>query len=333
MSKGIMEKGKSAVGAVKDKVAGWLGLRKKFKTPNGEQHQLYFQQGTATNQLMVASNPMTLRNFVTSIQFPSNRPPRGDVAQDRQLAIQYLNRVEELTHTPPGAIPEDSRISQIQTLLQVISETVARLMAVAGGGVRSSKPSVFAGTYGDFARGMRVEIVDRPATQGSDASADEPQWRQLVRRRETSGSNSRSYYVRGHLLSQYLGGDGGTWLNLTPITQAANQDHERRIELPLKRRIDAHADHAFIYVVNPSYGRSVNNTTLNTINSQAGTTPSQKQIATDLVRAEQYVPTSLVCTIHEIDPITGEEVPSDISGTHTVNNPIDQTITSYHIRP
>lgn len=51
-----------------------------------------------------------------------------------------------------------------------------------------------------------------------------------------------------------------------------------------------------------------------------------------LVRKEHYVPNSPACTIREVDPMSGNELPSDISGTHTVQNPISQqNITDYII--
>ncbi len=64
------------------------------------------------------------------------------------------------------------------------------------------------------------------------------------------------YYVRGHLISEKLGGRG-EWTNLMPITNAANGEMERTVEGPLKDAIASPKNKGknyYHYQVTASYG-------------------------------------------------------------------------------
>jgi hypothetical protein len=62
------------------------------------------------------------------------------------------------------------------------------------------------------------------------------------------------YYVRGHLISEKLGGRG-EWTNLMPITDAANGEMERTVEGPLKTALaDSDNKNYYHYEVTATYG-------------------------------------------------------------------------------
>jgi hypothetical protein len=68
----------------------------------------------------------------------------------------------------------------------------------------------------------------------------------------------QKYYVRGHLISNKLGGRGDTWKNLTPITNGCNQRMESNVESVLKQATENSAKgkgtNYYYYEVNVSYG-------------------------------------------------------------------------------
>lgn len=320
--KQVVVKGKEAIGQAAQKVGSLLGLQKYFKTKNGESHRLFFDREGVHAPLMVASTPRTLRNFVTTIALP---PTATSHIQNLYAEVtHYLDEVEVVTANT--TLPETQKTERLQQLLEAIGMILPELMEIAGGTLRTSTPPVFAGLSNGFGRGVRVEITGRPAGTGSDASAVSSDWSALVRRRQGDGS----YYVRGHLLSQSLGGNGAIWENLTPLTQRANQSHEGRVERNLKRPVRNHQDSTFLYVVMPNYGRQLNQSLLTAV--QASTHPQKLQIE-QIVRLEQYVPTTLICSVKELDPLTGKEVPSEFSTQYVIDNSIEQSsINDYNVR-
>jgi hypothetical protein len=327
----LVERGREAITNAASTIANWaMGITRRFTLRNGDTHNLYFENRSGRTELMVASTPIPLRTFISNLRIPRSRM-NEQVIEDRTTATHHLNEVDRLLYSPPAGISEAQKTREIESNLFLAGEPISRLMEAAGGSLHESTMPVFSGLHGGYGRAMRVEIVNRPASVGSDANAGSAEWSSLVRRKELR-SDGRSYYVRGHLLSQHLGGDGNIWENLTPLTQAANQDHESRIENPLKQRVERNADHAFIYIVTPAYGRGVANDLITELYAPASTVPiPQRPFIESIIRGEQFVPTSLVCTIREVDPMTGEEMPSDISGTHTVPNPINQRSLSDYI--
>ncbi|MGA2349999.1 MAG: DUF4157 domain-containing protein [Terracidiphilus sp.] len=71
-------------------------------------------------------------------------------------------------------------------------------------------------------------------------------------------ATNEKYYVRGHLISNKLGGSGDTWKNLTPITNGCNQRMEADVESVLKQATENSAKgkgtNYYYYEVNVSYG-------------------------------------------------------------------------------
>jgi hypothetical protein len=83
---------------------------------------------------------------------------------------------------------------------------------------------------------------------GTDPGGKDPEiWNDLGYLRDPK----EKYYVRGHLLSNRLGGEG-KWFNLMPLTNTSNGEMSRQVETPL---IDAIADGTrfFHYVVTADY--------------------------------------------------------------------------------
>ncbi len=88
-------------------------------------------------------------------------------------------------------------------------------------------PAPTAPKYGALTNGygtsVEVERMAAKPTGGSKASQSltSDGWKKLIARRNDR-TGSSSYYVKGHLLNNHLGGPGDTWDNLTPLTQEGN---------------------------------------------------------------------------------------------------------------
>jgi hypothetical protein len=83
---------------------------------------------------------------------------------------------------------------------------------------------------------------------GTDPGGKDPEiWTDLGYLRDPK----EKYYVRGHLLSNRLGGEG-KWPNMMPITNTSNGEMARNVEIPLIQAI-AEGTRFFHYVVNADY--------------------------------------------------------------------------------
>jgi hypothetical protein len=345
----LWAKGKEKVIGAAEKVtgvvAGWLGIKKRFKVREREYHTLYFN---SSRQLMMASNgPVVFSNFVNSITIPAQKQTRLNpilaaiVGQLRQLDVVIAN----------VAIPEDQKQNQLQAILEVIGPEIAELIRETSGALLRSEAPQYGGLHGGFGSSMRVRIVEGVAvTRGSQPSVTGGHWDNL-RKRKTSMGTADTFFIRAHLLNDNLGGPGNDWHNLSVLSQQANNrdwygsgSHETAVESRLKGPL-SQAGKGFIYVVTVNYGRSRNTALINAINSlinhksnpsaiPAPVLPSnlayvnsysiaQLNDLRDILTAEEFVPTGFVCTIREIDPSTGEEVShSDHNINRTIQNEI-----------
>ena len=157
---------------------------------------------------------------------------------------------------------------------------------------------------------------------------------------------SRTFYVKGHLLNNHLGGPGTNWNNLTPLTQDANGEFERDAESYIKKRLSIStgttADSGridtgllFIYSVIPSYGRVINSGLLSKINNVAtglnsipGSPPTllsvvDKTSLIDIVTHEQFVPTTVRYDIVVKDPTNDREMDQYSIRNHQIRNDLD----------
>ena len=157
---------------------------------------------------------------------------------------------------------------------------------------------------------------------GTDPGGKDPEiWTDLGYLRD----QKEKYYVRGHLLSNRLGGEG-KWFNLMPITNTSNGQMSREVETPLIRAI-ADGTRFFHYVVNAEY--------------TGGTLPAPTSLElTDetakrnrAMEAEKRL-VKLRWTVTPAKP-EGNKLVDDASGklTDANNNPLPSTVASGSIEP
>lgn len=294
------------------RIMNWLGIRKRIQLNNGEQHSLYFEQSGNQTILMVATNPITFRQFINSI---GNNPRLND---DKQYAIRLIDEIDRLEDRSRNH--NEDHNARIVELLEEVGRTTTALMNRAFRHDVRTTPPDYAGLRYGFGRGMRVMLVtdelrhgSRPSVTGSSTFND------LNLRRSGDGS----YYILGHLLNEKLGGPGDRWENLTPLSRSGNSEHESKVERIIKPST-GDTPRAFLYVVTPSYSRVLNQGLIDAINAPSNPDlPTKKARKERVVRAEQFVPTNLVCSIREIDPLSGQNV--GMNETYTIQNEVRQS--------
>ncbi len=174
--KPIVMKAKGAAGRVKERVMGFLGLRKTVRHPRGEVHTLFFEQRGTRAELMIASDT---RPFIAWVNSITNRPNLREHQVHARMLVGEIDRLEDMTRS--------SNVDYTAAIGQLLQELAVEVMALMGpmmaDSARTTAP-VFAGLRNGFGRGMRVTLATDDLQVGS--APNPPMlatWNTLERRR------------------------------------------------------------------------------------------------------------------------------------------------------
>ncbi|TQV87425.1 eCIS core domain-containing protein [Aliikangiella coralliicola] len=328
----LFEMGRNAVGAVRSAISNWWSARDEFTSEDGESHSVYITGSGSNARLMVASDPKTYREFLDTVTVPANKQAdkteAEGIADELDTAIQQAAVEGSSPAAAPGssAAPAADHATNIQTLVTRLGDVTARFMPVSA--TTQSTPTIYGGHvhgFGSSASVMRLTSL-HPTGSSPSSSLTNPPWSALRRRMDGGGT----YYVRGHLLNDNLGGPGNTWDNLTPLTQTANNrssaSHLHGFETPVKDAIDAGKIANF--VVHANYGRPSRSADATYFRAQGN---PDDDVRADIVEAEEKIPNNLDCRAHEVDPTTGA-TGAEIK-VFQVDNSIDTNRNNYSLSP
>lgn len=308
----MLRRGAGAVRSGVNRLREWWRARRSFRTPNGESHQLYFQGSGRSAQLMMASQPRNYRNYIRGLEVA----PDKSADKERALAIAAQIDAAIRASSSAGTDGSDSAESQVPTLLQQLA-TITSTLGPAGPG--ASTPPQYGGLHHGYGTSVEVtRLTAQAPSRGGAPSVRTPDWNKLNQRRQ----GGRSFYIRGHLLNHNLGGPGNTWLNLTPITQSANNSNANsmlhKFETPVKTFVEQNIK-AVHFIVTANYGGRPNRSTEIQSLLAAGDTRSRK--IAEVMEQEQHIPTSIQCRAVQVndDGNDGAAVPG-ISNPVTVDN-------------
>ncbi|MFL6654912.1 MAG: DUF4157 domain-containing protein [Sulfurifustis sp.] len=310
-------------------IRNWWAARKPFTSEEGEAHTLYFEGSGSSARLMIQSDPQNYRDFINGVDVPPAK--QAAKAEALQIAGELDQAVARANTTPAagttsaaggggtgsgaGGTGGADPAAEIDQLLERLAAATARFIPRGSGA--SSEP-VYGPLANGFGSSVRVARLTNDHPDGSGPGVDGGHWDALRRRQDGGGS----YYVRGHLLNDNLGGPGTTWTNLTPLTQRANNRAAdsmlHRFETPVKNAVQA--GKRVNFTVTASYTRS-HPLAARIPALQASPNPDDQVIAS-IIRAEQYVPTTLQCDSKEV-LVSGEERAA--VAQHTVDNSIEDS--------
>ncbi|MEB2782575.1 DUF4157 domain-containing protein [Algoriphagus sp. C2-6-M1] len=249
----LLEMGRNAVNAV----LGWLGLRKAFRTNDGENHELYFEGESGNSHLMVASNnPKTYSQFIQNVTISDSDSQKTQKETAKAEALRISQQIDAYL-ADPAVRRNTTPDADIQTAIQPLLNQLATQTAIIGISDGESLPlsqirygpltSEGGGTYAE------ATILTKNHVRGTTPRDTPPIWRMANRRKR------RSVFIRGHLLNHNIGGPGYAY-NLTPITgnganqgsAYANRVHLDKVESLVKPEVEA--DKIIHYKVTANYG-------------------------------------------------------------------------------
>jgi hypothetical protein len=281
----LVEMGKSAVNSV----LTWLGLKKEFKTADGENHTLKFSDETPNKQLMIASTPKPLQDYISDLKAKYSGPDTVEPYRIIDANIAAINTQKALDMTVPIG-------DNIKTLLEGIADA---LKAPVFGGNELVPPSkidwtpatVLGGPVGHImvANPLSLDPGGNTGSEPSSPGATEL-WKKVKVR---TGS-----YVQGHLLNHHVHGSGAKKENLVPIRGPFNSEMERNVESEVKNRVIGQKQ-VLYYRVEAVFGGQPNRVNV----PEEGLLPTQLVFDVKTMRKKPNT-TGATGTDWEIDPAT-----------------------------
>ena len=305
----------SGARAVVARVTNWWAARRSLRAADGE-HQLYIEGSGANRRVMLASTPAELRARIAAMVVPA------DKAANRANALRILGLIEAAMRAAAGTGPAALEAGdRIDGLMGQLAPETAQIMGAGAAG--TSTPPLFGGPGpGNFGSTVTVERLTPAHEAGSGPSRDDGSWATL-RQRMDGGS---TYYVRGHLLNENLGGTGAAWTNLTPLTQATNNRSVlsmlHTFENSVKNAVAA-GDSVNLTVA-ATYGQPTRAAVVSALRASGDAEDATKA---DIISAEVNVPTAVRCVAHRINA-AGTRSALESSN---VNNTIDTRVEHYSL--
>lgn len=301
----FMEIGRSAVASVRD----WWSQKRPVKMQDGSSHELYFSGTGPGARMMMASSPQTYEGYLNQL--------KEDLGLSEDVVSEARSLSSEIDGMIEQNVPEDQQEehrNRVNEKVDLLASLTASLPLPESGGTNTDP--VYGPLRQDFGTFARVKYLATPHPAGSEPKVQPtPEYRWINIRRQHGGSN---YYVRGHLLNEQLGGPGNTWSNLTALTVKANNDHKNEFENPIKSVVnktkgdytDNHDPYGtgnprgYVenFEVRAKYGRSLPKSYSQLVNYDTDDYPSNMpeniniENLIQLLKAEQYVPTKLICS-------------------------------------
>jgi hypothetical protein len=274
---------------------------------------------------MVASVPTTFEDYVSKLKVDPKKKDARDQAIEIAKEIDKAVAAAAKDKAAKNKSPTD-HAAIIDGLLEQLSMVTKTLMSGSAWG--KSSPTIYGGQVNTFGSSASIERLTADHEEGATASnaPGNANWEVLRLRRSASGGSS--YYVRGHLLNNNLGGPA-QWGNLTPITQAANnrsaESMLHNFESDVKKKV--HTDKGAVsFSVTSNYGRGSRASDIAKARSKYP--KSKADVVVSVMQMEQLIPLSLDCVAYELktDGSHGPKV-----ATYRAENVIEADADAYNV--
>lgn len=245
----VVDKAKEKGQQMKEKILGWLGLKKSFKATNNETHTINIENENNKSEIIIKSNPKTLEELIAD--FKTNDLTKEKYKSDKEKYDDKIKKAislnksfkKNLSNNDPNMtqkVREEKFAEFTSSLIDYIKDMFADIEKKK----RKVKNNE---AKNGVATKMNAEALINDGTIGEKTSEGKGIYETLSYRRR----GAKTYYVQGHLLNAELGGKNDP-NNLTPLTNKANSDHKLIIENSLKHYYEDKK--ALKYTVTPIYG-------------------------------------------------------------------------------
>ncbi|WP_198440104.1 eCIS core domain-containing protein [Pareuzebyella sediminis] len=260
---GVVERGREAVRGIANRILERLGLRKSFRTQDGQSHNLYFQMAGNTANLMVASTPKTIEQLVTErraqiAQQNTSDPSKVSENQPKLDALNFISttkgQIDPLLVQYQEAVDRSSsrQSEQIKSQINTKMDSILEKLIIAGINVEGTNNIETVVTHQTISDNRPSQVLAFPLTSipgntaGSTPQQAPPGW-DLI----DPATRSRSW-VAAHLLNHNLHGPGLSW-NLVSGTKETNNNMKTEIENRAKTDVLGNPRKQYYYQVDVTY--------------------------------------------------------------------------------
>jgi len=328
-AKKLLKSGKKAAKKIKSKLIQWWKVKRKFKAKNGETHTLFLKGSGASAKLTMRSDEGPYASFIGSVDEASlTAKQKPHLAAAKVTASEIDTERKKKVAGKTDAEKEknaEAKKNKLDELLVALGKDTAYLFGATLEKWRKPnyKPKENSAGFGTF---MEISMLTKSGdgwkggygpTQKKHAVYDV-----LNLRRQSKGA---SFYIRGHLLNDNLGGPG-EWYNMTPLSREGNHQHEAQVESFVKAGFNSGA--AQRYKVVPDYSGQSGGQALKA--GLATKYPTQSAIFNKIIDAEDNVPSALVieaAILHKKD----NKYEDKTTKKWTLVNPIQRNVDSYFL--
>jgi hypothetical protein len=203
---------KKLVGAAKSAAKGlvaWWTRRKSFQSPDGHDHEIFFEGAGPDAKLVVASRQPAKGAAALLEELRSKDPAKAAAGLQAVQALRAATA--KLPEDPKQLDVVDAKLEELKKIFQAL-------------GVPGSADLPVTKVVPSASSGRAKKVVADPLTKlpgntkGSTASANPLGWELAQAANEIGGS----IWVRAHLLAYILHGPGNEIWNLTPADKSAN---------------------------------------------------------------------------------------------------------------
>lgn len=280
-------------------LANWWQARHDFRTKSGEQHRLYVEGEDPAARVMIASTPTGYRKYIEGLEAneeqKDNKSRALELAEELDQAIERAQQDE--AETQDSSEESDAGHAQIiEELLEQLAQVTAPMLEGDDrySDLKSAEPDYGSTTNEGFGTSVEVSMITPGVESGSVPSVTSTAWNKLLFRRTTSSS----FYIRGHLLNEHLGGPGNDWHNLTPLTRSANSNMSKSFEEPVKKRV-LQQRKLVNYTVTAHY--NVRHPLADTVEALYESGSERDERIAEIIETEKTIPSTLDCKSDEVD--------------------------------
>lgn len=255
-----VEKGKSTLG----KLAEWLGIKKAYKSKDGNVHTLSFEEANKKPVMMRASVKTTFDDYIDNIR--NKVPDYNSKNPTTPVDFKAIEKQYQLIRKEMGDYSNFDR-NNVSGMMNKLADLLSKL------------PDDFADTNVFFPSHTIVARTTQETTYGtSNKSQDGNKIHvknlslKLDTLKGSPGKHTSKLFthiyqivskdkqlIRGHLLNHYLGGAGNTAENIMPIAKNTNDAMERSSDNVVKERMAKEkllSGNVFDYAVSVVYENS-----------------------------------------------------------------------------
>ncbi len=236
-------------------VMGWLGLKKEFTANDGQRHKVYFEGSGENAVIYIRSDPTPYTNFLnnyetalgpdanTEVSFGGKKKTKKAVLDEARVIADDIEKEKKKAINTYAGADDKAKEAAKQAAIDVLLKKLADISVPLFGTEKpaDSEIKLPEGTnnneFATASEAVNIYKTPKVTSHGSGPTSAKHAIYDVIDNRQ---KGKASYYIRGHLINDNIGGPG-KWSNMTGLSRTGNHQHEEQVESKVKAAFDAGA--------------------------------------------------------------------------------------------